>query len=95
MFEYEQMQRAQANQQHIVLPEGTEERILHAAEILLLRNVVKLTLLGNVEEIQQKIKKLGLHLDDVNIIDPLHYRGARFGFNDLKSRANRMLSGMY
>jgi len=72
MFEYEQMQRAQANQQHIVLPEGCEERILHAAEILLLRNVVKLTLLGNVEEIQQKIKKLGLHLDAANIIDPLH-----------------------
>jgi len=71
MFEYEQMQRAQANQQHIVLPEGCEERILHAAEILLLRNVVKLTLLGNVEDIQQKIKKLGLHLDAVNIIDPL------------------------
>jgi len=71
MFEYEQMQRAQANQQHIVLPEGCEERILHAAEILLLRNVVKLTLLGNVEDIQQKIKKLGLHLDSVNIIDPL------------------------
>ncbi len=71
MFEYEQMQRAQANQQHIVLPEGCEERILHAAEILLLRNVVKLTLLGNAEDIQQKIKKLGLHLDAVNIIDPL------------------------
>ena len=71
MFEYEQMQRAQANQQHIVLPEGCEERVLHAAEILLLRNVVKLTLLGNVEDIQQKIKKLGLHLDAVNIIDPL------------------------
>jgi len=72
MFEYEQMQRAQANQQHIVLPEGCEERILHAAEILLLRNVVKLTLLGNAEDIQQKVKKLGLHLDSVNIIDPLH-----------------------
>ncbi|MBE0471350.1 MAG: phosphate acetyltransferase [Methyloprofundus sp.] len=72
MFEYEQMQRARTNQQHIVLPEGTEERILHAAEILLLRNVVKLTLLGSIDDIQQKIKKLGLHLEGINIIDPLH-----------------------
>jgi len=71
MFEYEQVQRAQADQQHIVLPEGIEERILHAAEILLLRNIVKITLLGNVEEIQQKIKKLGLNLESIKIIDPL------------------------
>ncbi len=71
MFEYELIQRAKSNQQHIVLPEGKEERILRAAEILLLRGVAKLTLLGNEEAIRQKIQALGLHLDDINIIDPL------------------------
>ncbi len=71
MFEYEQMQRAKANIQHIVLPEGEEERILRAAEILLLRKVVQITLLGNVGVITQKITGLGLHLDEVSIIDPL------------------------
>ncbi len=71
MFEYEQIQRAKANIQHIVLPEGDEERILRAAEILLLRNIVKITLLGDIEIIQQKINSLGLHLDDIIIIDPL------------------------
>lgn len=71
MFEYEQIQRAKANIQHIVLAEGSEERILRAAEILLLRNVVNITLLGDVESIQQKIKSLDLHLDKVNIINPL------------------------
>ncbi|MEO1884001.1 MAG: phosphate acetyltransferase [Methyloprofundus sp.] len=71
MFEYEQIQRAKANIQHIVLPEGDEERILRAAEILLLRNIVNITLLGDVEVIQQKITSLGLQLDDIIIIDPL------------------------
>ena len=70
MFEYELVQRAKARQQHIVLPEGGEERILRAAEILALRGVVKLTLLGNTDEIQQKIQALGLSLDGVKIIDP-------------------------
>ncbi|WAR45831.1 phosphate acetyltransferase [Methylomonas rapida] len=71
MFEYDLLQRAKAKKQHIVLPEGTEERILRAAEILLLRDVVKITLLGNETEIRQKIQSLALKLDDVEIIDPM------------------------
>jgi len=71
IFEYEQIQRAKSNIQHIVLPEGCEDRILRAAEILLLRGVVKITLLGDVESIQQKISTLGLNLSEVNIINPL------------------------
>lgn len=71
MFEYDLLQRAKAKKQHIVLPEGTEERILRAAEILLLRDVVKITLLGNEAEIRQKIQALALKLTDVDIIDPM------------------------
>ncbi|QPK64568.1 phosphate acetyltransferase [Methylomonas sp. LL1] len=71
MFEYDLIQRAKAKKQHIVLPEGGEERILRAAEILLLRDVVKITLLGNETEIRQKIQSLALKLNDVEIIDPM------------------------
>lgn len=71
MFEYELVQWAKAQQQHIVLPEGSEERILRAAEILMLRGVAQLTMLGNSDEIKQKIQALGLRLENVNIIDPL------------------------
>jgi len=71
MFEYDLLQRAKAKKQHIVLPEGTEERILRAAEILLLRDVVKITLLGNENEIRQKIQALALNLAGVEIIDPM------------------------
>jgi phosphate acetyltransferase len=72
MFEYDLLQRAKQHPQHIVLPEGEEERILRAAEILLLRGAVKLTLLGDEQKINEQIHKLGLKLDNVAIIDPQH-----------------------
>jgi phosphate acetyltransferase len=70
MFEYEMIQRAKSQPQHIVLPEGFDDRVLRAAEILTLREVVTITLLGSEEKIRQRIDLLGLKLDDVNIIDP-------------------------
>ncbi len=70
MFEYELFERARANRKHIVLPEGSDERILRAAEILLRRNVVDITILGNEDEIYKKAEALHLKLDGVNIIDP-------------------------
>jgi phosphate acetyltransferase len=71
MFEYNLIERAQAHRQHIVLPEGSERRILQAAEILLRRQVVDLTLLGNPDNIRQKISGLGLNLEEINIVDPI------------------------
>jgi len=72
MFEYNLIQRAKgAHQQHIVLPEGSERRILQASEILLRRQVVDITLLGKPEEIRQKISGLGLKLNEINIVDPM------------------------
>jgi phosphate acetyltransferase len=70
MFEYEILQRARSDRRHMVLPEGAEERILRAAEILRMREVVDITLLGNREEIRQKAAALGLSLSDVAVIDP-------------------------
>jgi phosphate acetyltransferase len=71
MFEYELIQKAKRDRQHIVLPEGEEERILRATEALLRREVVHITLLGDEEVIEGKVSELGLHLDGVNIIDPV------------------------
>ena len=70
MFEFDLIQRAKALKKHIVLPEGIEERVLRAAEVLVDRDVVRVTLLGKEKEIKEKIKKLGLKLKDVNIIEP-------------------------
>ena len=70
MFEYYLIQRSKANRQHIVLPEGEEDRILQAAEILTHRSVVDLTLLGRKNKIMDKIKLQGLKLDKINVIEP-------------------------
>ncbi len=70
MFEYELLQKAKRIKQHIVLPEGNEDRILKAAEILVRKDVAQLTLLGNEKRIREKIARLGIYLDDVNIIEP-------------------------
>ncbi len=71
MFEYELLQKARMHKQHVVLPEGEEERILRAAETLLHREVVDITLLGNERQIREKIVQLGLRMSLANIIDPL------------------------
>ena len=70
MFQHDLLSRARSKRKHIVLPEGTEERILRAAEIMRLRDVVDITLLGNLDEVKEKITGLGLSLGDVKIIDP-------------------------
>jgi len=70
MFEYDLIERAKADRQHIVLPEGTEDRILRAAEIILRRNAAEITLLGHSDEIRKKTAALGLDLKRAQVIDP-------------------------
>lgn len=70
MFESQLLQRAKTDKQHIVLPEGETDRILQAAEILLRREVVDITLLGKEDKIKERISSLGLHLDNADIIEP-------------------------
>ncbi len=94
MFEYQLITRAKANRQHIVLPEGTEERILLASEILLRRDVAQLTLLGNEEKIRSKIATLGIDLAGITIIDPLHSQHrSRFAelFTEIRSHKGMTL----
>ncbi len=71
MFEYELIRKARAQRRHIVLPEGAEPRIQLATEVLVLRDVARITLLGNEDEIRARIAELDLHIDGVEIIDPL------------------------
>ena len=52
--------RAKNNKQRIVLPEGTEERTLKAANQVLTDGVADLILLGNPEEIRSLAKEWGL-----------------------------------
>lgn len=65
------VERAKANKQRIVLPEGTEERTLKAANQLLADEVADLILIGNPDEIMGLAKGWGLeNIGKATIIDP-------------------------
>ena len=81
MFEYELIERAKENRQHIVLPEGDDDRVLAAGDILLRRGVVDLTILGDPERVAARAGQLGLDLGGANLVDPLE-SPLRQGFAD-------------
>ncbi|MEV7421706.1 phosphate acetyltransferase [Streptomyces sp. NPDC091212] len=70
MFEHELLEQARAHRRRVVLPEGTEERVLRAADVLLRRDVCDLTLLGDVDVIRKKAADLGIDLTATQLIDP-------------------------
>ena len=71
MFEHRLLEQAKSQRMHIVLPEASDERILRATEILLRRQVVDITLLGNEAAIKTHAASLGLNIEQAQIIDPL------------------------
>ncbi|MEP2280171.1 phosphate acetyltransferase [Maribacter sp.] len=72
MFQYNLLQKAKSSKKHIVLPEGSDERILMATKMLIDADAVNITLLGNREQIISKITELDIDLDinTIAIIDP-------------------------
>ncbi|TDC71074.1 phosphate acetyltransferase [Micromonospora sp. KC606] len=70
MFEYDLIDRARATARRLVLPEGTDERILRATEILLRRGVADLTLLGRPDDVARRIRELGVDITGAEVVDP-------------------------
>lgn len=72
MFQYQIVKRAKEHKKHIVLPEGGDDRILMAADLLVKQDIVKLTILGIKENIIAATKRLNLTFDfsKIQIIDP-------------------------
>ncbi len=70
MFENDLIDRARAERRHLVLPEGTDERILRATETLLRRGVADLTLLGDPAEITRRARELGVDIGSARLVDP-------------------------
>ncbi|MGN0120855.1 MAG: phosphate acetyltransferase [Streptomyces albidoflavus] len=70
MFEHKLLERARADRRRVVLPEGLEERVLRAADVLLRRSVCDLTLLGPIDAIRKKAADLGVDLGAAELIDP-------------------------
>lgn len=70
-------QRAAADVQHIILPEGEDVRTVEAAAICASQGIAKITLLGSEEKIRELASGAGANLNGVEILD--HRKSADFG----------------
>lgn len=61
--------RAAASMQHIVLPEGEDDRTITAAARITSERIARVTLLGNEETVRSRAAALGASLTNVPIID--------------------------
>jgi phosphate acetyltransferase len=65
---------ARRHNKMIVLPEGTEERTLKAADAVLAEGIARITLLGNPAEIRDMANSFGLkNIEKAIIIDPVDH----------------------
>lgn len=61
---------AQRNRKRIVLPEGSDQKVLRAADIVLKQNLAHIVLLGNPEEIAENAESTGVDIIGAEIVDP-------------------------
>ena len=71
MFEHLLAERARSAQAHIVLPEGTEPRILAATDAVRARGLARVTLLGVPDDVRAAAAAAHVDLGDVEVVDPL------------------------
>ena len=88
MFQYNLLQSAKKERKHIVLPEGSDDRILTAASQLQKIDIVDITLLGKRVAIETSIKRLNLpfDFDKTLIINPIESEH----FNDFASTLHHL-----
>ncbi len=102
MFQYQLVKRAKSHKKHIVLAEGNDDRILTAATRLLQQDIVRLTILGDREEIEMALRRLNLNFpsENVEIINPLksasfnHYAETLFELRKAKNVTLEMARDM-
>ena len=81
--------KAQRAPKRIVFPEGTEDKILRASQIILDEEIALPIVLGNEKIIREKIAQLDLSLEGLTIVDPVHspkYEGFAERYYDLRKR---------
>lgn len=70
-------QKAAADLQHIVLPEGEDPRTVQAAAMCVRDKIAKITILGNEEKIRELARETNSNLNGVEILD--HKKSNDFG----------------
>ncbi|HEY6794760.1 MAG TPA: phosphate acetyltransferase [Kineosporiaceae bacterium] len=70
MFEHDLVERARADRRRIVLPEGTEPRVLQAAATVVRRGIADITLLGDPPAVSAAAAQAGVDLTGTQVVDP-------------------------
>ncbi len=70
LFEFGLIEKARRHPMRIVLPEGEEDRLILAADVLLRREVARIILLGDPEKIRARAADLGADVSKADIINP-------------------------
>ncbi|NQX10869.1 phosphate acetyltransferase [Microbacteriaceae bacterium VKM Ac-2855] len=70
MFEYGLIERARVAGQHIVLPEGSDDRILRAAATVLKRGIARVTILGEDADVRARASTLGVDIEAATVLSP-------------------------
>jgi len=68
--------KAKRDPQRIVFPEGTEDKILRAAQVLVDENIADPVLLGPEDEIRRRADKIDIDLEAIELLD--HYDDEQF-----------------
>ena len=83
--------RAKNLKRRVVLPEGTEPRMIQAAKKILFEEIAQVTLIGDTKEIEILAKEHGLNLSKVEVINPTHspdYNAFVEDFKELRKHKN-------
>lgn len=70
MFSHDLMERARSDRRVIVLPEGDDDRVLRAADVVLRRGIADLVVLGDPDAVTTRATQLGLDLARATLQDP-------------------------
>ena len=97
MFQYNLLKRAKEEKKHIVLPEGTDDRILTAAARITNQDIADITVLGDRVRIEKRVKQLGIAFDfeKIKIVDPAsspHYKDYTETLFELRKHKNMNLA---
>ena len=79
MFIYHLQKLASKDRKRIVLPEGSDDRILQAVDILQKKDIVDMIILGDPSSVKSRSLALNLHIDfeKTPVIDPVNSTDAR------------------
>jgi phosphate acetyltransferase len=70
MFEFGLIERARKAGKRIVLPEGTDDRVLRAAGTILSRGIADVTILGEEIEVRSRAIGLGIDIGRATVLSP-------------------------